>query len=284
MTTLTEFYEVTIGGIKRSSNDQYEDSLDQDIVPLCGMISHRGIDSGDCWSSNYNLYLVEESGHQVHVRQDLEFVDLGDLQYQLAKMLGVELNEVQTSFGSIGVDKSEFCTIVSWHLLYITAEKFDQIRRSKRVSVVADRHDGLSAPRRFVAPSEIRVKEAEFDFVLASTNIQFVAKHRNSFEYVTESGVKIHDTRNRVSKISVGGLRGDEDEHREITVRQDVLDEFLYSIWRGSRSTWNLGSEIDPLRDFAGLALHRLASDTDIPCEEGSIVSDEVSWSPFLRQ
>lgn len=275
MTTISEYQEITQLPI--------ETDLPDKIIPLCGVFYHRHFVGHGAWN-NFTYKLVSETGEVVepemleeHQSIHSELFDESVTRQKIADLFGVPANMILFSDEDAEYEPKEYKGLVAiarWRFFYLSVDDFVRMRKEKKVSVLVELDTGHSITR-WMAPKQVRVRNASFNFD-PETPIKFVATHQNSFEYVTEDGVKVFDNRNAQIGFCSGGLHMDGQETQPVILREDALRDFLYAIWRGHRAKQFEDSERERFRDYAGWALHRLALDTKIPVEEGRIVADGI--------
>src|SRR3989344_2278320 len=238
--------------------------VEKNAVPLVGVIYYRAYGV----AQNFTFYLATENGEMAQHKpvegsktiHDVIF-DADESRQRIAAVLGIESDQIGLSEGDEKYENNMENCCVRWKFLYLDIEKFEVARKSKRVSIVAE--EGTNSPiQRWVAPNAVRIRNAGFDFDIKTAKLQFVAKHNNSIEYVTDTGIKVFDNRRSHVGFSDGGIYGTGKMEPTI-IREDCLREFLYAIWRGHKAKRSADKETERLRDYAGWALERLALNAD---------------------
>lgn len=262
--------------------------VEKNVVPLVGVMYYRAFGEGS--AQNITFYLAAENGGKVQYEpvEDTkitdELFDANALKQRVSNLLQVEPNQIGLSEGDEEYENNMADCRVRWKFLYLDIETFEVARKSKRVSIVAE--EGVRSPiKRWVAPNALRIRNAGFDFDVKTVKVQFVAKHNNSIEYVTDAGIKVFDNRRAHIGFTDGGIYGT-GEVQPIIMRESCLREFLYNIWRGHKAKRSANKETEELRDYAGWACERLALQADeVARKEGRIVAKGIELlygEPFV--
>lgn len=295
MTTLSDFrIEHVLPIIKRIQNGAQHLLATTEVIPLCGVILYRGFDGEDAIGNNYTFYLAAENGETVKHEdtEDTETIhdqifDTDKARRQVATLLGIAPDQIGFSEGDEkyeNEDYENYDLVLRWKFLYLSIAEFERLRKPKKISVVAER--GYEKPvQRWVAPNALRVRDAKFDFDPATMKLQFVAKHNNSIEYVTDTGIKVFDNRRCHIGFGRGGIY-DTGKGEPIIIRENCLEKFIYNIWRGHKAKRSANKETEQLRDYAGWALQRLALHAnDVARKEGHIIAEGIRLlygEPFI--
>lgn len=277
--------------IKRIQNGGENMLATSEVIPLCGVIFYR-VFGGDGGYTNFDFYLAAENGEMAKYRSITQnytiydtIFDADEAKQRVAAMLGIKSDQIGLAEGVEEHKHGGMRFCVRWKFLCLTIAEFEQLRKPKKVSVVAERTNGRPS-QRWVAPNAVRVRDAKFDFDVKTAELRFVAKHNNSIEYVTEDGIKVFDNRRKGGIASFGGIYGKEKEVTFIPARESSLKSFLYDIWRGSKAKPVASKEAEQLRDYAGWALERVATQGNIIAnKEGGLIAKGIELlygKPFV--
>lgn len=290
MTTLANFRTEHVFGLTGwVKTEATRPLVEKNVLPLVGVMYYRAF--GDGYAQNFTFYLVAKNGEMVQHKPvegsktipDVIF-DADEAKQRVAAMLDIASDQIGLSEGDEEYEHNMADCCVRWKFLYLYIDTFEAARKSKRVSIVAE--EGIHSPiKRWVAPNAVRIRNAEFDFDIKTAKVQFVAKHNNSIEYVTDTGIKVFDNRRSHVGFSVGGIYGS-DEGKPTIIREDCLREFLYAIWRGRKAARSAVKQTERLRDYVGWALERLALYADdVARKEGHIIAKGIELlygEPFV--